>query len=76
MQTIAIKIFWMCVGHQPGKPPHKNFGLEIVQTLVNSIHNSGLNPTIDNFFTSVPLENVRLDKRITILRQNKRDIAK
>lgn len=88
----GLKIFWMCestsgyaldglvyVGRQPGEPPHKNLGFEVVQTLVRSIHNSGLNLTIDNFFTSVPLATYLLDKNITVvgtLRQNKRDIPK
>lgn len=88
----GLKIFWMCesksgyamdglvyVGRQPGEPPHKNLGLEVVQTLVRSIQNSGLNLTVDNFFTSIPLANYLLDKNITVvgtLRQNKPDIPK
>nr|XP_022908188.1 piggyBac transposable element-derived protein 4-like [Onthophagus taurus] len=88
----GLKIFWMCestsgyildglvyVGRQPGEPPHKNLGLEVVQTLVRGIHNSGRNLTIDNFFTSVPLATYLLDKNITVvgtLRQNKRDIPR
>lgn len=86
----GIKIFWMCesasgyaidgliyVGRQPGEDRHKNLGLDIVKKLVLSIHNSGINLTIDNFFTSVPLAIYLLDKNITTLgtlRQNKRDI--
>ena len=85
-----LKIFWLCesksgfvlnglvyVGCQPGEPPHKNLGLEVVQTLVLVIHNSGLNLLIDNFFTSILLAIYLLDKNITVvgtLRQNKRDI--
>ncbi|XP_071051378.1 piggyBac transposable element-derived protein 4-like [Onthophagus taurus] len=88
----GLKIFWMCeftsgyaldglvyIGRQLGEPPHKNLGLEVVQTLVRGIHNSGRNLTIDNFFTSVLLATYLLDKNITVvgtLRQNKHDIPK
>ncbi|XP_022908188.2 piggyBac transposable element-derived protein 4-like [Onthophagus taurus] len=88
----GLKIFWMCestsgytldglvyVGRQPGEPPRKNLELEVVQTLVRGIHNSGRNLTIDNFFTSIPLATYLLDKNITVvgtLRQNKRDIPR
>ncbi|XP_022910889.2 piggyBac transposable element-derived protein 4-like [Onthophagus taurus] len=82
----GLKIFWMCESTSGYAldglvyvGPHKNLGLEVVQTLVRGIHNSGRNLTIDNFFTSVPLATYLLDKNITVvgtLRQNKSDIPK
>lgn len=65
--------------HHPGDPPNKNSGLEVVQTLMHNIRNSGLNLIVDNFFTSNLLSTHLLDKKFGVVRalnQNKRDIPK
>ena len=65
------------LGRQPGELRQENVGAKTVCALLEPLYNSGRNVTVDNFFTSVPLANELLSKKITLvgtLRKNKTEI--
>lgn len=87
----GIKIFALCdarnfytsnleiyCGKQPDGPfAASNSPTDIVKRLVTPIENSSRNLTIDNWYTSVPLADYLLTKKITVLgtmRKNKSEI--
>ena len=86
----GIKIFWLCdaslpyvfnakiyVGRQPGSAPEKNLGHNVVVNLTASLHGSGRNVSMDNFFTSVPVARTLLRHQLTVvgtMRKCKREI--
>ena len=86
----GINIFWLCdfkfryaangdiyTGKEPRMPVKKDLAKNVVMKLTDYIHNSGRNITMDNYFTSVPLAEDLLKKRLTIvgtIRNNKREI--
>ena len=54
-----------------------NQGMRVVSELAAPYYNSGRGITTDNFFTSIPLANLLLEKKLTLvgtLRANKREI--
>lgn len=63
-------------GKPRGGVPEKNQGFRVVSDLVQPYHESWRGITTDNFFTSVPLANYLLTKKLTLLgtvRKNKPD---
>lgn len=87
----GIKIFALCdsvnyytsnlevyVGKQPHGPFHMdNSAANITKRMVSTLHNSGRNITMDNWFTSIPLAEDLLKKKLTIIgtvRKNKREV--
>lgn len=87
----GIKVFALCdartwytsnleiyAGKQPDGPYKiSNSGYDVVNRLASQIEGSRRNITMDNWFTSIPLAETLLEKKITVigtLRSNKREI--
>jgi Transposase IS4 len=73
--TSKIEVY---VGKQPPGPYEaSNSPIDIVKRLVKDIENSKRNLTTDNWYTSIPLADYLLHKKITVigtLKKNKREI--
>ena len=88
----GLQIFWACdaetsyplkgeiyVGRQPGAAANSNNVSDLVKRLVRPWQNTGLNITMDNYFTSIELATDLLGVRTTIvgtMRRNKGAIPK
>jgi hypothetical protein len=76
------KTYYVCngipyVGKQAGADRAVGLGSDVVLKLSAYVYNTGRNITMDNFFSSVPLAESLLSKRLTMLgtmRKNKHDI--
>lgn len=68
------------VGKQPeGQFAVENTGKAVVERLIEPIVNTGRNVTMDNWFTSLPLCQSLLEKKLTVvgtIKKNKREIPK
>ena len=76
VKTSYLCNFQVYTGKLPGGATEKNQGFRVVSELVEPYHGSWRGITTDNFFTSVPLANNLLSKKLTLLgtvRKNKLD---
>lgn len=76
VETTYLYNLQIYTGKLPGAQPEKNQGARVVKDLMTPLFNTGRGVTTDNFFTSAPLAEELLAKKITILgtvRKNKPD---
>lgn len=78
-KVFYVKTMEIYLGKQPDESPYKlsNKPDDVVLRLVRSIDNSGRNVTADNWFTSVPLVNQLLKKKLSYvgtIRKNKAEL--
>jgi hypothetical protein len=69
--AVDVKTSYLCnfqvySGKLPGNAPEKNLGHRVVCDLMEPLLGTGSGLTTDNFFTSVPTEELLLQKNITM----------
>uniref|UniRef100_A0A1B6E2X5 PiggyBac transposable element-derived protein domain-containing protein n=1 Tax=Clastoptera arizonana TaxID=38151 RepID=A0A1B6E2X5_9HEMI len=74
-KTYYVKTMEVYLGKQPEGSPYEvsNRPSDVVLRLVKTIENSGRNITADNWFTSIPLVNQLLNKKLTYVGTVRKD---